>query len=151
MFAFIALLFIISSFMPLNVLAKEMEENNSGVGEQKIYANVNINDNFVDNAVLIMFNNEISLRCNTITVNDFNEIDVANVRNISSKSEERVIKAKDNIVRSVTQDEPFVLDSGLNMSEFNQVFRLELSESGKDKVVEAICMFSLTTANWVLQ
>ena len=81
-FAFIAVQLIISSFMSLNALAKGMEENNSTIGEQKIYANVNINDNFVDNAVLVMFKNETSLRCNTITVNDFSEIDVTNVKNL---------------------------------------------------------------------
>lgn len=112
----LVVLFWVSIFaLNLNVYAYEDNE--------KIYCNVTINDNFVDNELLVVFNSEESKLMKTYDINYFSAINCINVEDLTSNYNE--------IINDI--------DNKTNENEnFNRIFKLTLGINDKSYVLEAM-------------
>ena len=106
--------------------------------EEKKYCEATIEDNFAPDTVLVVMSNETSLACNTYSEVDFSEIEAQSVRHITASYESDVKRAYESIAWAVkTGNEPIIADN-INLGAFNQVICIELSEEGKNNVLDAI-------------
>ena len=117
----------------LDAVSAEMSES-----ADKEYCYATIEDNFADDKVLVVLNNEASLACQSLTVGDFSEINAKAVRSLSTALEKRVKSAIDIALAAAAKGVMAEIDTGLNMSTFNSILCIDLTETGKDKVLESV-------------
>ena len=126
------------------VTAIETDENAARVmytsgGEEKVYCNATIEDDFAENRVMVVLSNEASLKFDTYGADDFSGINCAAVCDMSqasgAKIQAKVAEVKEAAVsRSISLETVDV--SGIDT--YNQVLCLELEENGKDNVLAVI-------------
>ena len=143
---FVAVVLLITLIMGLcgAVTAIEADEDAARVmytsgGEEKVYCNATIEDDFAENRVMVVLSHEASLKFDTYGAADFSEINCAAVRDMSqasgAKIQAKVAEVKEAAVsRSISLETVDV--SGIDT--YNQVLCLELKESGKDNVLAVI-------------
>lgn len=107
--------------------------------ETKVYSTATISDNFVDNHVLVVFRNEVSLKFEAHTTGDFSEISCKNVTEINPgtkiKTKEAITAQKNALSKG--------LDTAANqyaesIRKYNKIVRIELEEHSKTGVLSAI-------------
>jgi len=99
---------------------------------------VSLDDNFADDRIIVVLNNQTSLSFKEFSVQDFDEINVKNIKDLSSSAGYRVESAMTNVVDHVTKNAPLVPYEGIPLSNYNQILCLELSNPGKTNVISAI-------------
>lgn len=115
---------------------------NSNV-EQKVYCNATLEDDFVDDSVMIVLTNDVSLQLKEYSVSDFNEVDCKSVINLTETTS-NIVAAKLNGVENVSQnnvEDNHIMFSNLNdfdLSAYNQILCLTLKNPGKENVLSAI-------------
>ena len=105
---------------------------------EKIYCNATIDDNFAPDSLLVVLNNETSLKIKTYSKSDFSEIKAKNVSHITTFSESRAQKAIKSVEAAVASRSTFVTVDAIDLSKYKQVLCIELDDTGKDKVLDAI-------------
>lgn len=123
-------LFITTMKTVPNVLAKE------SLGK------ISINDEFADNRVLVIMDNDTSLKFKTYAANDFSAIDCENVIDLSKNAGNKVSRAMKNIEQHVTQGEKLEKYDGVALGDYKQILCINLKEAGKENVIKAITKIS---------
>jgi subtilisin family serine protease len=102
--------------------------------------NYNISETlmFSEDTVLVALTNQVSLRFNEYTAEDFKEVGCASVKDLSVLSGTKIKQAVNNISRSATDKVELEPYSGVAFSEYNQVLSLKISNPGKENVLKAI-------------
>lgn len=92
---------------------------------------------FSDDKILVVLDNESSLKFKDYSESDFGSIACTNVTKLTKHSEVAAKLAVDNIVRHVTQGEP-LREINSQVSNFNQILCLEISNPGKSNIIKAV-------------
>ena len=112
--------------------------------ERKLYFNENDNSEFADDAVLVVFNNSESLQFKTYSKNDFANINVKQIDDLSSASKNLVRTKVEHILSQISSKSYFadLTDrkniTSLDVKKYNQIIRIKLEETGREKVISAI-------------
>ncbi len=99
---------------------------------------ISLDDNFADDRIIVVLNNQASLSFKEFSTQDFDELNVKSIKDLSSRTGYRVESAMNNIVDHVTKNATLVPYEGIALSNYNQILCLELSNPGKSNVVSAI-------------
>lgn len=146
---------IISSFAVQNFNTLENGEIISIGEEKKQLCNATIDDDFADDSVVVIFNNETSLKLNTFDKKDFSSLDVISVEDITEckvdSIKEECISKLQKISNNATNNElelseiesgdfDCYLDKDLKdeYSTFHQMVVLKLKNKGKQEVLDTI-------------
>ena len=108
-------------------------------GEEKVYCNATVEDDFAENRVMVVLSNDASLKFSAYEAENFSEIACAGVQDLSQASG-RKIQAKAETVKDAVMSRSVdvgTLDTS-GIDTYNQVLCLELEESGKENVLAAI-------------
>jgi len=105
---------------------------------EKIYCNATIDDDFAPDSVLVVLNTLTSLKFQTYSAEDFSEIKAKNVSHITAYSESVVQKVLNSAETSAAFESTMVEVEPVDLSTYRQVLYVELEDTGKDKVLEAI-------------
>lgn len=105
--------------------------------DQKIYSCATINDDFANDHVIIVFDNDSSLKFDKYTTADFAEVDCKAVTDLSQASGKKV-QAELSSANSLYNRSTATNTLSESVKNYNQIVCLELAETGKDKVLEAI-------------
>lgn len=145
---------ISSSAVAINK-AIENEDVFTADGEKKQLCTATIDENFRDDSVLVMFNNETSLNLADFDKNDFSDINAKSVNDITKYSVNSIRAehiSRINNVSSISAEESatlidleqefddYNLDEDLKekYSDFHQIVEIKLENTGKQEVLDAI-------------
>ena len=104
--------------------------------EERIACDATLEDNFADNKVIVILNNETSLAFNTYDVNDFSEIECLKVDDLTMYTKEKVYN---QVMGVVDEDSSSACALGaIDETKYNQILCLTLKCSSKVGVLEAI-------------
>lgn len=164
--AFLSALILLStsmySFVAADINDSEIYENqlDAVTLEQKKFCNATINDNFEDDSVLVIFDNKKSMELNNYDKNDFDDLDVKSVKDLTSNivndikdactEKAQVVKNLLN-VRRASLDTIFISDDRIdsitnnvynetknNYDSFHQIVEIKLNENSKQNVLDVI-------------
>ena len=146
---FSLLLVVVLTFgmLQINVYAQENAST-----EEKVYSGATLEDEFAEDRVLIVLNNKASLAVDQYEADTFSEIDCRSVINLNQAKEmavqeklnsismelEALATARNATELATTENVMKIAAEDEDLSSYHQVFCIELEESGKDKVLEAI-------------
>lgn len=108
-------------------------------GEEKVYANATVEDEFAENRVMVVLSNDASLDFHTYAATDFSEIGCAGIQDLSQASGRKIqakVEAVQSAVLTRSVDMNTLDTSGIDT--YNQVLCIELEEGGKENVLAAI-------------
>lgn len=145
---------ISSSAVAINK-AIENEDVFTADAEKKQLCTATIDENFRDDSVLVMFNNETSLNLADFDKNDFSDINAKSVNDITKYSVNSIRAehiSRINNVSSISAEESatlidleqefddYNLDEDLKekYSDFHQIVEIKLENTGKQEVLDAI-------------
>lgn len=114
-----------------------------GSKEEKIYSTATLEDDFADNRVLVVLTNEASVSLQNYGLSDFSEINCNRVSNLTQSATDLVqaeLRGEDPATLYSVDSGTVTFDSFFDVDEdsFNRVLCIELTETGKDKVLEAM-------------
>ncbi|MBQ4140053.1 MAG: S8 family serine peptidase [Clostridia bacterium] len=95
-------------------------------------------EDFSDNRIIVVLDNKTSLNFNQYGTSDFSIIDCKQVLDISDTAGIEVKNDIENVKLNLNNQEPLQEYNGVSLSEYHQILCLELSNPGKDTVIEAI-------------
>ncbi len=124
---------IIGNLMLLGIPSQSVYAENEMLIEEKIYSNATIDDEFADNRVLVVMNNQASLQFNQYGNGDFDEISCKSVSNLSAATEVKV-KAES----ACFDTNHSVRSRNIRINTFNKILCIELENTGKENVLRAI-------------
>ena len=99
---------------------------------------ISLDDNFADDRIIVVLNNQASLSFKEFSAQDFGELNVKSIKDLSVSTGDRIESAVNNIEDHVTKNAPLVKYEGIPFSNYNQILCLELSNPGKANVVSVI-------------
>ena len=134
MFLVVILLISVSTAGIIIPISATKETNVS----DKIFCNATIDDDFAPDSLLVVLNSETSLKFQTYSKSDFSEIKAKDVSHITTFSESRAQKAIKSVEAAVASRSAFVTVDAIDLSTYKQVLCIELEDTGKDKVLDAI-------------
>ena len=119
--------------------------------EEKIISKATLSDDFMDDCVIVTLRNDISKQLRAFDENDFKEVGVVSVEELTKYSTE-AIKAqrkkdseKVSIERKSEEKKSFQIDvdtesdfNRIDENMFNQILKLELKNKGKENILKAI-------------
>ncbi|MCL2621725.1 MAG: S8 family serine peptidase [Firmicutes bacterium] len=124
----------------LSVKASETNFQLQVEPDRKVFSQATIYDEFADDTVIVTMTRKASLKLKQYKVNDFSEINLQGVRNLSTTVEEKV-KEQLSINRSNDANifqQKSEQQSDIRIDEFRQIFSLSLKDAGKENVLSAI-------------
>lgn len=129
-------LFMTISFKFVSVKADADTEER----EKLIVCDATLNDDFLDNSVIIVLKNNISLQFNKYNCDDFNEINCTKVDDLTKYSVELL---KNQIIAERTGDWSKIqkhkdTNMLIDANKFHRILCLTIDKSGKDNVLKAI-------------
>ena len=129
-------LFIATSFKSVSVKADADTED----VEKLIVCDATLNDNFLDDTVIIVLKNNISLQFNKYNCDDFNEINCTKVDDLTKYSVELL---KNQSIAERTGDWSKIAEHKeknmlINSNKFHRILCLTISNPGKENVLKAI-------------
>ena len=129
-------LFIATSFKSVSVKADADTED----VEKLIVCDATLNDDFLDNSVIIVLKNNISLQFNKYNCDDFNEINCTKVDDLTKYSVELL---KNQIIAERTGDWSKIqkhkdTNMLIDANTFHRILCLTISNPGKENVLKAI-------------
>lgn len=107
--------------LPLNKVSASTGNDNSY--ETKTYYTGSINDDFCDDKIIVVLTKEETRKNLEYTIEDFNEIDCANVTDLTANIFESILNNRDCLV---------------DVDNFNRILCLELKNKTKENVLESI-------------
>ena len=100
--------------------------------------NISLTGNFADDRIIVVFNNESSLKFKQYTESDFDRIACKTISNLTSSLDKTVLNAIENVAKHVTQGEDLITYTGIPLNQYHQVICIELEDGGKKNVVDAV-------------
>lgn len=95
-------------------------------------------DDFADNRVIVIFDNETSLQCDDITIDVYKNIGCKSIRDISSYTGTQVKTMINNIEQHVLYGENLLPYDGIALGKYNKVVCMELDQNDKENVIEVL-------------
>lgn len=123
------LLFIFLILIYYSVFVSVTNVNAYENSNEKIYCNVSINENFVDNEIIILLNNEESLKMKDYNESFLNNIDYIDIEDLTYGYNSDIINDKNNLSES---------DFIKKYSNFQRILKIKLKEHSKENVLEKI-------------
>jgi len=102
--------------------------------DERVISSATIDDDFVDDTVVIVFNIETSFQFNTFSPSDFPEVRVRSIENVN----ENVARMVQNQVLSEARGKTFESDRLINHETFRRVIALRLYDNCKQGVLDAV-------------
>ena len=99
---------------------------------------ISINSNFADNSIIVVFDNESSLKFNEYNSSDFIGIDCKNVIDLTTETQKKIKARLSDIELYLTKNIPLEKYDGIALSDYHQIICLELNKAGKENVIETI-------------
>lgn len=106
--------------------------------DSDVMIDINDNENFAEDRVIIVLDNEASLKFKKYTASDFSFIDCTQVVDMSSYIGSAVETAMQNIAQHVISNAELQNYTGIDFNRYNQILCLELETPGKTNVISAI-------------
>ena len=97
-----------------------------------------INFDYVDDHVIVVLNNEASLKFEELETINFNNVECKNIRELTFFDTLEVKRAVDEITKYVTTGNGELPISNVDISNYNRILCLELKNPGKSNVIKAI-------------
>lgn len=119
---FISVLMIMSTLFITTAFAKE---------EEKFYCPATLEDDFADDRVLVMFNNETSMKLKDYTADDFSDIGAIAVEDLTKDIVEKIREQQSLVSTPDTYD-------WIDTSDFNQTVCITLSTKSKQNVLDVV-------------
>ncbi len=134
LFSVVFILLLIFSFSTISVNATT---NNN---EEILTSNVTLEDDFLDDSIIVVLKNDISLISKTYLCNDFNEINCVNVEDLTENSIDILQK---QIMAEQTGDWTLLTKHKENnmlidIDSFNRILCLTIGNPDKENVIKAI-------------
>lgn len=107
--------------------------------EEKVTANVSLDDQFADDRVMVVLSHESSFLFKDYSVSTFSDLDCCAVLDLSFNAEERV-KAKYDAISAAVASKSFdsLTFETSDMDVFNKVLCIKLNKAGKQHVIDVI-------------
>lgn len=102
------------------------------------FPDISINSDFAEDRVIVIFNNDSSLKFKQYTKDDFTGLSCKRICDFTISIAESICTAIDNVAKHVLEGEDLSPYTGIPIGQYNQTICIELEQSGKDKVVKAI-------------
>ena len=120
--------------------------------EQKIYSRATLEDEFADNHVVVILDNKTSLAVDQFEPSMFPNICYSEIRSSTTAKEAKVQEKMSGIAAALaavaiarnsteivtTENIMKIAAENEELNSYNQMLRIELKETGKDKVLDAI-------------
>lgn len=106
--------------------------------ESETQYNISLEDNFSDNRVIVVLDNEESLKFKEYTASDFKKYGCSSVKNLSTSASAKISQAINNIEDHVLNNERLLPYNGIKIGDYNQIICLTLQKTGKEYVVSVI-------------
>ena len=117
-----------------NDIVNEQVEDKINKLDKKVYYEGSIEDDFADDTVIIVLNEEETHKFKTYTPEDFPEIDCVAVKDLTSHAVDYV---KQEIQNRIEGKEPKKIKR-INIANFRRILSLKLGEKSKENVIKAI-------------
>lgn len=120
--------------------AKSSAQIYNNVPNKKTYSNATLTDNFADNRILVVLNTSTSLKFNNYNNTSFPEINYKNIYNLTYPAEtflKNQISNNTSTSSSIGSLFSYNLNN-VNSIKYNQILCIELEQTGKENVLEAI-------------
>jgi len=99
---------------------------------------ISLNDNFADNRIIVVLNNQVSLSFKEYSTHDFDEITLKSIKNLSESAGQKVEAAMTNVADHITKNVDLIPYDGIPLDNYKQILCLELSAPGKANVISAV-------------
>ncbi len=143
---------IFASILILNLLQTNVYAEETVDTEGKVYSDATLEDEFADNRVMVVLDNETSLTVDQFENSMFAGIRCNNVKSLTTAKEAKVQEKISNIAAELnavavarnaaeivtTENVMKIAATDEELSKYNQVLCIELEETGKEKVLETI-------------
>ncbi len=130
-------------FLLFGVLQNKAANAQNEELDEKVYCTATLEDDFAENRVLVVFDNESSLKFDELQPSDFSEVNCTNVYDLSKATDEAVKLKMDALGGGICGGDASRVASeqnitNLEMRSYKRIVCLELEEKGKESVLEAI-------------
>ena len=152
-FLYSSMSLILALFFLSSVILAFSYKPQEAVSREKVYCEASLEDDFTDDAVMIVLTNEASLEFVDYTLEDFREIGCVEIQDLSS--------AKGNKIKAQLNGEPpagtGMMYGPFDVTKFRRILYLKLGAPGKANVLAAIrilqCRDDIYAAepNYILQ
>lgn len=131
---------IVSSLLTIMLFYKKTIEAHEFRPEAKIFSHASIEENFSDNAVIVVLNRQATHHFREYTIEDFSEVNAVSVTNLSEKTgrlvQRQIVADKTGDKRSIQQ---YIDDDMLvNIDAFRTILMIELGVRCKKNVLRSI-------------
>ncbi len=119
-------------------MSMDADDNAALVDEEKIYCKATIDDDFEDDKVIVVLKHSESMEFKDYSVSDFPQVQATAVNNLTYETGQMVkskVQKSDIVMRDGTT---YKCDNEINVDTYNQIITIELAETGKEKVLEAV-------------
>ena len=128
---------IVSSLFAISINAQDVVVINTEV-EEKIYVNVNEEEDFSDSTVLVVMSHDASMNLKEYSADDFSEADAKGIIDLAAATREKATVQLEKLNYAFKTRTAIDTENFNTFQDYNHVICLELEETGKDKVIEAI-------------
>lgn len=123
-------------FSSITVSAEQLINENDSA--DNVLQNIRTDEDFADDTILVILTNQVSINCDSFTINDFAEVNPTEIKNLSEPKEQQIKAALQTISNNPQQSNYMMTEELSEINKFNQVLRIKLSTPGKDNVLKAI-------------
>lgn len=110
----------------------------SAYAESDTQYNISLEENFSDSRVIVVLDNEESLKFKEYTAGDFKKYGCSSVKNLSTSASAKISQAINNIENHILNNERLLPYNGIKIGDYNQIICLTLQNTGKENVVSVI-------------
>lgn len=129
-FSLITLLALLMFVFQINIVCYAEDINR--------FPDISLTSNFADDRVIVVFNNESSLKFKQYTETDFDGIACKTIIDLSSSLGKTVRNAMENVEQHVSQGESLITYTGIPLNQYHQTICIKLENGGKKNVVDAV-------------
>lgn len=127
---------IITSIIQITALANtEIITGTDSPKENKIICNASIDEEFVSDELIVVFNNETSLKLKNYTTDDFKEISAVSVKNLTNYTTEAIKQQREgkSALSLSSEDSNYISEDN-----YHQFFLIKLDKKSKENVLRSI-------------
>ncbi len=122
---------LMSVFLIMVLLATSINLIPVASAEDDKWGEISVNDEFSDDRIIVIMENDASLKFKSYNANDFADIDCEEVVDISENAGNKVCKAMENIKLHVTQGKELENYDGVALGDYKQILCIKLKNPGK--------------------
>jgi hypothetical protein len=123
-------------FFGFTTNTEDIEQDSSLVEERRSFSNATIEDDFAEDRIIVVLNRQETMRFRNYTADDFAEISVRTVENVTETSRTMLIERLQRDASTGLTESLSTLE--INAGKFRTILVLELYNRGKQNVLDAI-------------